>query len=312
MDCAKFLQSANVSKEIIDIILKTVKPAYEVIIGEPENYLSVGNSRMGGMPDLPESISYPFNHLGFPYQLVVQLNLEDFQMIVVPNLPKTGILYVFMDTSTYKHKIIYYDNHLNDLKKITYELSIFKTYHLPFDSFKIKFEPVNTIDDNLLKILLRNDLSIDYEILQNNLLKESTRFGGNEYSPLGSFKIDGLCFKSNLSDLEHKMYNYNLHYDGIDTIEQYEKSFNVIDNLNDAQKVDYFNRKKEELISAQKFVNNRGYYQELLNKWHTLFICQSENKCFEWGSPSFLAFYIHEDDILNLNFSNTYLNGDYG
>jgi uncharacterized protein YwqG len=61
---------------------------------EPNNYSEIGNSRFGGLPDLPDDLAWPIfkdEHLIFQGQI----NLRDIQSIDA-RLPRKGIIYLFL------------------------------------------------------------------------------------------------------------------------------------------------------------------------------------------------------------------------
>jgi uncharacterized protein YwqG len=61
---------------------------------EPDDYREVGNSRLGGLPDLPDDLEWLTDE-GEHFIFLGQINLRDIQGIN-PNVPKQGILYLFL------------------------------------------------------------------------------------------------------------------------------------------------------------------------------------------------------------------------
>jgi uncharacterized protein YwqG len=67
---------------------------------DPADHLRTGQSKLGGMPDLPKELSYPKNSKGLDIPFLCQLNLKEFENELAPE----GILYFFCqldDTTEY-------------------------------------------------------------------------------------------------------------------------------------------------------------------------------------------------------------------
>ncbi|PHS31843.1 MAG: hypothetical protein COA95_04980 [Methylophaga sp.] len=83
-------------------------------ISESDDYSTIGNTRFGGLPDLPKGIDYPGWNYEYDeekeychYQFIAQLNCAELAS-VQDYLPRTGILYFFItDQEGFKAKIIY-------------------------------------------------------------------------------------------------------------------------------------------------------------------------------------------------------------
>ena len=65
-------------------------------LGDLEKYTKTGNSRYGGIPDLPPSIDWP-ESAGIYYGFLMQLNLAEIPSIQKHPLPSSGMLYFFLD-----------------------------------------------------------------------------------------------------------------------------------------------------------------------------------------------------------------------
>ena len=110
-----------------------VSHAVECVVltrGEPEDYSAVGNSRYGGVPDLPPSIPWPTGP-GFPdasgacpcfcYNFLMQVNLGDVPLVEGSPLPSSGMLYYFIGLNEscidVQGKVIFYDGDPRDLSR---------------------------------------------------------------------------------------------------------------------------------------------------------------------------------------------------
>lgn len=74
-----------------------VRPAIRILTKEiSEEEISVGASKLGGRPDLPEAISWPYFSLNMPYSFIGQINIADIEATKRYLLPKSGMLYFFL------------------------------------------------------------------------------------------------------------------------------------------------------------------------------------------------------------------------
>jgi hypothetical protein len=92
----KLIQKHNLEKYQPDI-LATVKPAISIHLSKP-GAGNLGQSRIGGHPDLPSSIAWPVNNkINRPLCFILQINLAE--LPPTPHLPTKGMLYLFLDES---------------------------------------------------------------------------------------------------------------------------------------------------------------------------------------------------------------------
>jgi uncharacterized protein YwqG len=93
-----------------------------------ESEIEIGQSKLGGKPDLPETINWAKDQRNASLAFVGQINLEEMEGLDTENLlPKTGILYFFYDATQEfygedlaekdKFRVIYYDGDLSLLKR---------------------------------------------------------------------------------------------------------------------------------------------------------------------------------------------------
>ena len=80
-------------KEFKKDLLNELRINYRLASFEDEDYSQLGNTRFGGLPDLPKNIEYPVNEEGY-YNLLCQINFSDFDD-KLGKLPTKGILYIF-------------------------------------------------------------------------------------------------------------------------------------------------------------------------------------------------------------------------
>ncbi|WP_028612788.1 YwqG family protein [Paenibacillus harenae] len=74
-----------------------VRPAIRIQTNEiREEAIPVGASKIGGRPDLPKGISWPYFSVSMPYSFIGQINMADIEETKRYLLPKTGMLYFFL------------------------------------------------------------------------------------------------------------------------------------------------------------------------------------------------------------------------
>lgn len=75
-----------------------VKKAVGFTQQEKETYQKLGNHRFGGMPDLPQDVSYPrYGEDDLAYEFIAQINCNEIAKLQ-DYLPRTGMLYFFLTT----------------------------------------------------------------------------------------------------------------------------------------------------------------------------------------------------------------------
>jgi len=132
----------HLKEELINTVFPCVK-----VVPKQEETVAIGSSKMGGVPDLPDSFEYPI-YKGNPLHFIAQFNLSDLQNVGMDhNLPKTGMLYFFSIENYFEEdvdptkagRVLYYDISVEQLCRanetqakytqcaITFEL----TYKLP-------------------------------------------------------------------------------------------------------------------------------------------------------------------------------------
>lgn len=122
---------------------KIARHAVNFVTTDSDSYDELGNTRMGGLPDLPENVDYPtltVDEEQKGYQFIAQINCESIAGLQ-DYLPRTGILYFFInDQEDFSAKVIYYDGEIDHLKSAK-ELNIDEDFI--YDEAGI-FEPFKT------------------------------------------------------------------------------------------------------------------------------------------------------------------------
>lgn len=112
----------------------------------PDDYSQVGNSRSGGVPDLPEGEEWPRSDDGQLYPFLMQINLAEVPRFVGNLLPERGILYAFAGGDFDDMVVRYSDVDPSQLRHA--ELSEEEELTIPeYDSLKpYRMEIVTAID----------------------------------------------------------------------------------------------------------------------------------------------------------------------
>lgn len=92
-DLRRDLNSAGLEPHA-DAILARALPAVRLKLGQPSS--AVGESRIGGVPDLPVGMMWPRNASNEALTFILQLNLARLPAFDENPLPRTGMLYFFV------------------------------------------------------------------------------------------------------------------------------------------------------------------------------------------------------------------------
>lgn len=112
----------RVSKQLEGMARNSIR-----IIASPTEAISIGASKLGGLPDLPDEIEWP-THNNVPLGFIGQINLAEAVPFDLANeLPKTGMLYFFYDgqqqawgfdpKDSGSSRVLFYDGQSSALKR---------------------------------------------------------------------------------------------------------------------------------------------------------------------------------------------------
>lgn len=268
----------------------------------PEDYLKIGNTRIGGNPDLPKHMDYPSNEFGY-YNLLIQLNFNELEEIIEP-LPSTGILYLFQGEEDSNDYITYYfDGDLEDLelKYPPKDKENLNSAHIDeqFKGVKVKYQLNYFYGYFFLEELKKFNLEA-YEEFQQVVGFESAQILG--YSPNGS--LSAYRVLNGFSHLEYTVLSDSLGFG-----EEYNRQFEVL--ISEAEKLlqkDNDNDKKELLEyynQLKSYDENKEYHFENVKNAILLLSIPSLEKCgMIWSDYHTLYLHLMKEDIKNLNFNN--------
>jgi len=279
------------NKDLKKFLLNNSKDCFVIKELIEEDYEVIGNSRIGGIPDLPKHWKYPVNE-EFYLSFIAQINLADLEKVNKSNLPKKGWLYFFLgeDEQTFnlENKVLYFDGNIKELEKTLppEDLDEAMIDDRFFVAHKVKFELDKTITWNEdTKEYLQKEIG-------NEMFKfaiERTEIIGNSFNQ--NNKNEALICMNEIENILYEFFKNE-----IDFIE----SVNQAKAENDDEKVKL---EEQKLSSIKK-------YNELLPKkdeWQFLFQIKSNNEIeMEWWDAGLLNFLIKRSDLIDENFDEVY------
>lgn len=264
--------------DIKDYIHKNMKNSIKIKLEEEEDYKVVGSSRIGGYPDVPENFNWPKTKEGDFMTLIAQLNMSEISKYDLDNvLPKNGLLYFFMgiDEPAYdiEHKVIYFESAEN-IKLMKIEETTILEDDCEFKSFKAS--ATSTVD-------IPNYAYMDYDVIDDSDsyfdMEEEVKFScGNNIGSIFGYP-DGQHDDSELEAALKIILNEGYHYSP---------------------------KEKDKLINYYKGDVNKAD-EEISNICMLLEIDSENNVGFQWWDSGCIHFFIRKEDLINKDFSKTYL-----
>ncbi|MED1046519.1 YwqG family protein [Bacillus mycoides] len=110
----------HLKQELINTVFPCVK-----VVPKQQEIITIGSSKMGGVPDLPNTFEYP-TYIENPLRFIAQFNLSDLQNVGMDhNLPKTGMLYFFSIENYFEEdvdpteagRVLYYNIPVEQLRR---------------------------------------------------------------------------------------------------------------------------------------------------------------------------------------------------
>jgi uncharacterized protein YwqG len=258
-------------------LLGMVKKSVGFIQKEEDNHEQIGNTRFGGMPDLPKSIKYPkfkydYDKTTYKYEFIAQINcaeIADFQEY----MPRKGMLYFFLSS-----------------------LHFFGVE----DKFKLAQVLYYDGEEELIsgkKLKFKNE---DYYEMMGEGCYQEIQVAVNESVSLPSFysyQTNTHIFKNRAENLlntfETNQKFDNSFYDRFDepVSELYKNDFEINGYI-------FTQHESPELQAA---LSKKGEPQDWIN-----LLKVSSRGDFQWGDAGDLAFVIHKSDLLKKDFSNVF------
>ena len=320
------LQNLDFPTKLFEVYQASAKPVFPIVLREQEDYTSLGNSRIGGYPDLPKQVEYPRDLGNSPekdryYNFIAQINLSEVPGQIDESMPKEGILYFFLHNddesmSEVNHLVYYWNGTSSDLQKFQAPAGIKFTgdaYEKPFPAYKISFESDHSIDLHHLEDHCQEELQQNEQLY--DLFDRRSRFGGHSYSADGYLTPQIVYYQNLLSyDERHLLYQGYLTgekdfaTESSPLLQQYEEKLKIEKSIISQQ----FYQSQIREIHRQRAVENskKGQeeaYKKILNDWILLIAINSIDECeMLWWDSSVLEFYINRNELKQLDFSSTF------
>lgn len=251
---------------------------------EPDLYEKIGNSRVGGYPDLPQAMEWPTDASGKLMTPLVQLNLADIAPASRQGwLPETGMLYFFcgMDecAANIEHRIIFVEYP---------EQLAFRhpgTATILEDIYDTSFHPYKAAAVSAVE--LPNMPYVDYEVI--DFEEGSTdRYFGLAAEMQGDRKTNwGTMFG----------YPAGQHHDA-----ELEAALFILAD----KTAEYDSEKAMKHLVDMLGKSRERAEAEIEDMIMLLEIDSNERVGFQWQNAGVIHFFIRKEDLLARNFSRTY------
>jgi len=96
------LRELNMANEIVQTVIASLAPCAALRVSDVtgDEAIAVGASKFGGVPDVPADFGWPM-HQGSALDFLVQINMADIaRMPIAADLPKSGLISVFIASTT--------------------------------------------------------------------------------------------------------------------------------------------------------------------------------------------------------------------
>lgn len=257
----------------------------------------VGGSRIGGLPDLPDSIPWP-THEEQAMAFLAQINCSELDTEFAPCLPDRGWLYFFVDApivwTGIPHHVLYFDGSVDALQQTSLPGDV-KTPFAVFESYPFRFEPgfslYSTVFDETFE-----GLSDD------KLFQKAIDLFQAECNRLGGFPMSFQSFSEFFAYLN--LAGFDLmprHGTNIEWLEYDIKRRNLEETQ--PERVEFL--RTEVYSQIREYEKDREYHRNRMKDLRTLFVLGSDGDEMQWGDLGFLQFFIFKEDLEKRDFSRT-------
>jgi len=280
------------------IVLTDLDFNYRLQSFEDEDYSQLGNTRLGGLPDLPKEIDYPCNKEGY-YNLLCQINFEEFTN-KLSKLPEKGILYIFDGHSSENDFVTFFFKNTENLERKSPPKglkNLNEEYNESYyDGLKVKFEVEPVFSGDVHQIRSHDQIKY-YDLLKMNSRNQTQILGGTMDDPFSAYMYlkgfdtliyDVLLYKEIRDDYQSQLDSY------LNSCEEGLKR-------DDTDK-EYLKRKKEQLLKldSEKEIHFKNY-----NNVTCLIGLESLDRLgWMWSDMGFKYVYILDEDLEKGNFDN--------
>ncbi|MDW7694452.1 YwqG family protein [Flammeovirgaceae bacterium SG7u.111] len=254
-------------------IIESSKQDYiKVEISKENKDIPITSSKIGGNPYLPIEMDYPVDKAGNPMALLAQLNFSEIPQL--PDYPSKGLLQFYIS--------------MDDLYGLNFDNQTVQ------EGFKVIYHPK----------LNYPDLHSDFSFLDDYLKKE-------EIYPIvtGEYKLG---FRKDVCYVSVSDFNFQAYFgsNGLEFFEQFEDTeedmWEAYDGL--------FSSSGHRIGGYAFFTQEdpRNWKKQLRTYNKLLFQLDSEGEFLMWGDVGVGNFFIKEEDLKKLNFSDILYNWDCG
>jgi uncharacterized protein YwqG len=302
---------------VADEIRNNAAECYALVVDERDDYSRLGNTRLGGEPDLPVGVDWPFveDDGERPFaNFVAQINFAELpRSIDDSSLPESGILYLFvryMESASEPVVMdsIFYDGDMTALARRespAYE-DLCDEYLVDLIPQKVKAVPAISLasyrksfqryveqhagsvdgeDGEFRRYELQSDLQLEGQIAQ--LLGFAN--AGDERENLYRQLV--------LAKMGKRRLVYNDYWDSMEEYEAYIQQFNY-----DAKMVQFYERMREGVVWLTA---NSAAIQQAVDEWRLLLRIDSNFAMdLNINDADPLYVFIRHEDLANRNFSN--------
>lgn len=287
-----------------DKIIDMARNSLLMRVTDPHDETSIGTTRLGGLPDLPQPDDWPKNGEQ-SMRFLGQINLLELPNFPGNPLPENGTLLFFLgddsNSRNIKNRVLYFPP--SEMQNCT------GATPCPLDIKKEDiFAPFNVTFEHALS--LPSDASILFENLQLKNgeidryydLKEDlncqpahpelSRLLGYPDSLSSDPSADAFFFMSGHHNPLHE------------TTEMMEEYLNEATSENNLSLIEYYKKLKSDILWYQ---NNKNFADKEILSWILLLEIDSHSEPgMTWGDSGKIHFMIEEDSIQKKNFSSTY------
>ncbi len=285
-------------KKLLEVIQTYTNEPYKTVLSKlikssirlktnGKSSTKLGDTKLGGLPDLPIELNWPKNNSdNFPFSFLGQINLKEVNKFdEMSLLPKSGIIYFFLNLESYDEGCVIYSKLDDDLFQATPPTEFNKPKKPLWKRILTRKHKQRIIKESAVEIFQEFHIpswdSLSIERLQ--------KLSDIDIKSIPSFKED-FYEKGYYSDESEMTSNHHIlgYYKGIQN-EFHELNFTEATNLKN--------------LSIQEIDNAL--------KWKLLFQIDSDDHLeFSWGDWGRIYFFIHETDLKNCNFDKVKIYGE--
>lgn len=320
----KILEEQGIVSFVYKFDQVLTKKISAAVLGQ-EDYSTLGNSRIGGLPDLPKLWNYPiYKNNKFP-RFIAQINFDEFEH-TNNLLPKSGIMYFFEGSTDNNEIVILYTTEKANLetKQIPVERKPFYLVDYgdddydegiyTYESFRVKYQENYQFKDySITKELENEHPEIYHKILYRITQSEFTDIADAEL--LGVHPYEDMTQVFYLSDCGLGTLNWFSWLFVDDNYPQYrEAKMKIIQDELEGKtkpngiynKVGRDNYLKKQLEDLETFDRNRDFHKVQVNNIIHLFSVKSLGTMM-WSDAGTVSYYIKIDDLKAMSFNKIFV-----